>query len=345
MQPLIENIKGQGPYLVFLAVSFALCAAFMAVLLPLLRRLKAGQSIREDGPQAHLAKAGTPTMGGIAIILAVLAAVLLGIALKPLYDSEDRLMSSSPSALLSMAFVMLAYGAIGFFDDYIKVTKKHNEGLTAKQKFALQVLAAVIFAVWNGGARYMTVPFLGTFRMGRVFGILFEVFVMVAMTNGVNLTDGLDGLASSVTAAVALFFMLLAPRVALSESGIFAACTAGACLGFLLYNHHPAKVFMGDTGSLALGGGLAALAAVSGIEWALPIAGGIYVAEALSVIIQVFVFKTQNGRRFFRMAPLHHHFELGGWNEVKVVRVFTLVTAVLCCLAYLGLMIALARGV
>jgi phospho-N-acetylmuramoyl-pentapeptide-transferase len=147
-----------------------------------------------------------------------------------------------------------------------------------------------------------------------------------------------------VTAVVAAFFMLLAPRLVLSETGVMAACLCGACLGFLLYNHHPAKVFMGDTGSLALGGALAALAAVSCVEWALPIAGGIYVAEALSVIIQVFVFKTQNGRRFFRMAPLHHHFELGGWDEEKVVKVFTLVTAALCIVAYIGIMTALKRA-
>ncbi|MBR0139498.1 MAG: phospho-N-acetylmuramoyl-pentapeptide-transferase [Firmicutes bacterium] len=342
MQILIENIKGSCPYLAFLAASFALCALAMAALLPVLRRLKAGQSIREDGPQAHLAKAGTPTMGGIAMIAAVTACVIAGILIKPSYGGGPVI--SSVSSMLSMLFVMLAYGAIGFFDDYIKVTKKHNEGLTAKQKLALQILAAAVFAVWNGGAHYMVVPFLGTFRVGKVFGILFEVFVMVAMTNGVNLTDGLDGLAASVTAVAAAFFMLLAPRLVLSETGVFAACISGACLGFLLYNRHPAKVFMGDTGSLALGGGLAALAAVSCVEWALPIAGGIYVAEALSVIIQVFVFKTQNGRRFFRMAPLHHHFELGGWDEVKVVRVFTLVTAALCVIAYIGIMAALRRA-
>ena len=342
MTVFVENLKNIGPQAAYLAVSFGLCALLTYLLLPVLRRLKAGQAIREDGPKAHLAKAGTPTMGGLSMIMAVSLAVVIGMAASGVFERAGG-RAPKASVMASMLFVMLAYGAIGFFDDYIKVTKKHNEGLTAKQKFALQVLAGLIFAIWNGGARTMVVPFIGTFTMGPVLGIAFEVFVMVAMTNGVNLTDGLDGLASGVTAVVACFFMLLAPALASTETGCFAAALCGACLGFLLFNHHPAKVFMGDTGSLALGGALAALAAVSGIEWALPIAGGIYVAEALSVIIQVFVFKTQNGRRFFRMAPLHHHFELGGWKEVKVVKVFTLVTAVLCAAAYAGLIIA-GRG-
>lgn len=328
MELFKTNIAKSGSFLIILALAFAISALLMKGLLPVLKRLKAGQAIREDGPQAHLTKAGTPTMGGISIVLATVLASVVGGVIGADITVAD---------MLPMIFVMLAYSAIGFIDDYIKVTKKHNEGLTAKQKLALQVLTALIFAVWNGGAHEIIIPFIGSVSIGKVFGIIFEVFVMVAMTNAVNLTDGLDGLASSVTAVVALFFTLLAPAIAGSQTGFFAASMCGACLGFLIYNHHPAKVFMGDTGSLALGGGLAALAAASRIEWALPIAGGIYVAEALSVIIQVFVFKTQNGRRFFRMAPLHHHFELGGWSEVKVVTVFASITAVLCLICYVGL--------
>ena len=276
-------------------------------------------------------------MGGLALIAGIGVSLLIGgffrIGFQP---SENHIV-----ARLGLPFlVMLSYGIIGFVDDYIKVVRKHNEGLTAKQKLGLQLVVALVFAILNGGGGYMLIPFIGYCRIGGIFAILFEVFVMLAMTNAVNLTDGLDGLAASVTSVVALFFMLLAPSLLLSHTGYLAACIFGGCLGFLLYNRHPAKVFMGDTGSLALGRGLAAMAATSSAEWLLPVAGGIFVAEALSVIIQVFVFKTQNGRRFFRMAPLHHHFELGGWNEVKVVSVFTLVTAALCVIAFCGILVA-----
>lgn len=333
----MTNLKNIGPSLGYTAISFLLSAVLMQLLLPVLRRLKAGQSIREDGPQAHLAKAGTPTMGGLAIIAAAALTVVIGSVLRLGFQPEEN------HLLLDMGLpllVMIAYGVIGFIDDYIKVVKKHNEGLTPKQKLGLQILVGAVFAVLNHGDTFMLIPFIGYFHINSVLTIFFEIFVMIAMTNAVNLTDGLDGLAASVTSVVALFFMLLGPTLILKTTGYFSACMLGACLGFLIYNRHPAKVFMGDTGSLALGGGLAALAASSGVEWLLPIAGGIFVAEALSVIIQVFVFKTQNGRRFFRMAPLHHHFELGGWKEVKVVSVFTLVTAVLCVIAYFGIIIA-----
>ncbi len=299
--------------------------------IPLLQALKAGQSIREEGPQAHLAKAGTPTMGGIAMLLSMTVACLLAL-----------IAFGAGARILVILLVTLAYGGIGFADDYIKVVKKHNEGLTPKQKIVLQFGVAVLFGIYEvaGGHTSMIFPFIGRINMGW-FALPFIVFVMLAMTNAVNLTDGLDGLASSVTAVVAVFFVLICVnRFELgTESAYMAAAVAGACLGFLKHNHHPAKVFMGDTGSLALGGALAALAVSCGAELFLPIAGGIYVAEALSVIIQVYVFKTQNGRRFFRMAPLHHHYELGGWSEVKIVTVFSCVTAVLCLIAWLGLVV------
>ena len=332
--------------LFYTAAAFAFSAGAEAVLLPLLRKLKAGQAIREDGPQAHLAKAGTPTMGGIAMVFAVPAALLLGFALRIGFVSN---VYAKPEALqrvglhlLGPALVMLAYGAIGFVDDYIKVTKKHNEGLTPKQKLTLQILAALIFAVMEvKGGKEMIFPFVGRFIMPAWLAIPFEVFVIVAMTNAVNLTDGLDGLASSVTAVCSAFFALVFASVSGSAS-FNAAAICGACLGFLVFNHYPATVFMGDTGSLALGGGLAAMAASAGAEWFLPIAGLVYVAEALSVIIQVYVFKTQNGRRFFRMAPLHHHFELGGWKETKVVWMFVLAAAVSCLVALAGFCVAVA---
>jgi len=297
--------------------SGALSVLFTWLELPMLRRLKAGQSIREEGPQSHMVKSGTPTMGGIAIILAlVLSGLLFGF-------SKDMLLC---------VFVTLAYGAIGFIDDYIKVVKHRNLGLTGWQKIALQVATALVLAIYKSS--FGTEVFIPIWKHSVNFGWLyipFVVFVVVAMTNAVNLTDGLDGLASSVTAVAALCFALICS----GASMVFAAALCGACLGFLVFNHHPAQLFMGDTGSLALGGALAAIAILSGYELILPVAGGIYVLEALSVIIQVFVFKTQNGRRFFRMAPLHHHFELGGWSEVKVVCVFSVITGILAVISLL----------
>ncbi len=308
-----------------LGLSACLTMVLTGLEIPMLQRLKAGQSIREEGPQAHLAKAGTPTMGGLAMLLSLAVASLLAF-----------FAFGAGSKILVMLLVTLGYGAIGFADDYIKVVKKHNEGLTPKQKIVLQMLIAIIYAFYDYRmGRGMIFPFIGKLDLG-LFTIPFIVFVMLSMTNAVNLTDGLDGLASGVTAVVALFFAIICAVWFGTESAYFATAIMGACLGFLKYNHHPAKVFMGDTGSLALGAGLAALAIGCGAELYLPIAGGIYVAEALSVIIQVYVFKTQNGRRFFRMAPLHHHYELGGWSEVKIVTVFCLVTALLCVIAFFG---------
>ena len=300
-----------------LVVSFGLAVAGTALLLPFLRRLKAGQTEREDGPESHKVKNGTPTMGGLAIILAVLVTGLI---------------CSRNKDMLVCLGCMLGFGLIGFVDDFIIVVKKQNEGLTAIQKIVLQVIIAALVAAFRGSTSTMVyIPFVKTYADFGWFFYPFAVFVMVAMTNAVNLTDGLDGLASSVTAVVAFCFALLMGGTA----SLFSLCICGACLGFLVFNHHPAKLFMGDTGSLALGGALAAASIVSDYEFALPIAGGIYVAEALSVIIQVFVFKTQNGRRFFRMAPLHHHYELGGWKETKVVWVFTAVTVVLSVITLL----------
>ena len=299
-------------------IAFVLASIFTYFEIPLLKKLNAGQSIREEGPEAQRAKSGTPTMGGIAIILAVCIA---GIIYNPSLN------------MIAMCGVMLAYGAVGFIDDYIKVVKKRNLGLTAKQKLAFQILIAIIIAVIKGmQGTTVFIPFVKqSIDFGWVF-YPFVVFVMVAMTNAVNLTDGLDGLASSVTAVCALTFAM----ACIGDASAFAFCISGACIGFLMFNKHPAKLFMGDTGSLALGGALAACAIMSDLEFVLPIAGGIYVLEALSVIIQVVVFKTQNGRRFFRMAPIHHHFELGGWKETKVVLVFDLVTLILSVIAYLS---------
>ena len=305
--------------------TYALTAAAVPVLLPLLIRLKAGQSIREDGPAAHMAKSGTPTIGGLSFVFAIVIANLI--------------ISGVNSDTAAMLTGLLGYGAIGFADDYIKVVKKRNLGLTAIQKIVLQLAVAILISWYaSGSGTTIFIPFVKTtFDLGW-FYIPFMVFIFLAMSNSVNLTDGLDGLASSVTAVCAACFAVIGYAAGAGSMACFAASVCGGCLGFLLYNRHPAKLFMGDTGSMALGGALAAAAIVSGYELLLPIAGGIYVAEAVSVIIQVFVFKTQNGRRFFRMAPLHHHYELGGWEEVKVVRVFTLVTFALCLLALAGVL-------
>ena len=305
--------------------SYALTAVIVPVLLPLLVRLKAGQSIREEGPQAHMAKSGTPTIGGLAFIVAITVVSLA--------------ISGFEGEMLVMLGGLLGYGAIGFADDYVKVIKKRNLGLTAIQKIILQLLVAVLISWYaSKSGTSVFIPYFRTVLDLKWFYIPFMVFIFLAMSNSVNLTDGLDGLASSVTAVVAACFAVIGYAAGAGSMACFMAAVGGGCLGFLLYNRHPAKLFMGDTGSMALGGALAAAAIVAGYELLLPIAGGIYVAEALSVIIQVFVFKTQNGRRFFRMAPLHHHYELGGWSEVKIVRRFTLITLLLCVLALAGVL-------
>ena len=318
---------------IIFAADLVLGAVLEGLLLPLLRRLKAGQSIREDGPKEHLKKAGTPTMGGIAIIIPI---ALTGFALSRLYPQERY-------SFMWISLCALLYGLIGFVDDFIIVVKKNNEGLKPKQKLALQILVAVIYAISEYHYGHMVyVPFFGASVNLGLLTVPFLAFVMVAMTNAVNLTDGLDGLSSSVTIAAAAFFCWeffsgsSAPKDFAGSA--MAAAVMGSCAAFLLYNRHPAKVFMGDTGSLALGGAMAAIGIAMKLDLFLPIAGGIYVAEALSVIIQVYVFKTQNGRRFFRMSPLHHHFELGGMHETKVVRLFATLTLVFCLIA-LGLSI------
>ena len=309
-------------------VGTGLTAVFVPLLLPVLHRLKAGQTVRDEGPEAHKVKTGTPTMGGIAFIFAIVITALV--------------FGGFSADLLMMILGMLMFGLVGFIDDYIKVVKKRNLGLQAWQKIVLQLAFSLVIAFYalNNGGSEVFIPFA---KCRIDFGVLyipFAIFVVLAMTNAVNLTDGLDGLASSVTAIVSAAFTIVGYMVTNKNMSIFAAALMGGCVGFLVYNHHPAKLFMGDTGSMALGGALAALAIIGRYEFLLPIAGGIYVAEAMSVIIQVFVFKTQHGRRFFRMAPLHHHFELGGWSETKVVTIFTIITVIGCALAFLGLIVA-----
>lgn len=295
--------------LITILVAFVITAILGPVFIPVLRRIKAGQSIREDGPKAHQTKAGTPTMGGLMIILAVVITCI---------SMTIRQGVGSEMGILLVSFVLC--GLIGFCDDFIKVVKKRNLGLTALQKLIFQIVIAVILAVYQskvssfGTSIY--VPVVKEYIDLGWFYIPFVAFVLVAMVNAVNLTDGLDGLAGGCTAITALFLAITGAGIGYTSSSIFSAAIAGACFGFLLFNRYPAKVFMGDTGSLALGGALAAAAVMMNIELILPVAGGIFVAEVVSDIIQVVSFKTR-GKRIFRMAPLHHHFELGGWKRQK----------------------------
>ena len=307
-------------------IAFIITIIGTPILIPILRRIKAGQEIREEGPKSHHAKSGTPTMGGIAIIAAVIITCLTG------SNRLDR-------DMLIMLLAFVGFGALGFLDDFVKVTLKRNLGLTARQKLALQVLIAIGLAVYQSRVSVygttVIVPFINVYLDLGWFYIPFAAFVVVAMVNSVNLTDGLDGLASGVTFIVSLFLAIVGATYGFGSSTLFCAAIAGACVGFLFFNKHPAKVFMGDTGSLALGGGIAAAAIMMNIELIIPIVGGVYVAEALSVIIQVISFKT-TGKRVFKMSPLHHHFELSGWKETKVVAVFWFVTLLLCIVGLLG---------
>ena len=319
-----------GEYALIAAVAFAVSMLVTARMIPLLRHKQFGQFIREEGPQAHLSKAGTPTMGGIAFIIGITVAIVVSMFMK----------GSDTTGKIAILLSMFAFGAIGFLDDYNKVAKKQNEGLTPKQKLALQVIfgiALAIFMMVKEGTT-MLIPFFGKTVDFGILYIPFVVFIEVAMANAVNLTDGLDGLAASTSSIVACTFAIVGMTVHGGNEPMAVAGQAvfGALIGFLLYNHYPAKIFMGDTGSMALGGVLSAMAIVGHMEWLLPIAGLIYVIEALSVIIQVTYFKKTGGKRVFRMAPIHHHFELGGWHETKVVRVFCIFTMICCVIAFLS---------
>ena len=316
-----------------LVVSFVITAAAGRLLIPALRRLKAGQSIKEIGPTWHMTKQGTPTMGGVMFIIGI------GITILAL---GWRHMMAGEFAHLYVYLFALVFGAIGFIDDYQKVKHHHNTGLTALQKFALQLAAAVAFLCLMRLEGMLTpnlyIPFWNTHLVlpWPVY-LIFAAFVIVGTVNAVNITDGLDGLSTSVTIPVAVFFTVMAvvwPGFA--QLGTFSAAMVGGLAGFLLYNHYPAKVFMGDTGSLFLGGAVAALAFAYDMPLVLLLVGIVYICETLSDIIQVTYFKLTHGKRIFKMAPLHHHFEMCGWKETKVVAVFTAVSVIGCVIAYLA---------
>ncbi len=315
-----------------LVLAFVITALSGKFVIPFLTKLKFGQSILEIGPKWHMNKQGTPTMGGIMFILGMGAAtVLAGIPLMREGDFRH---------ILVLAF-SLVFGAIGFVDDYAKVVKKQNQGLTAMQKLVLQLAAGAAFL---SALRYLNdivpqifIPFTNvTLDLPWIVYLFIMMFVIVGAVNAVNLTDGIDGLASCVTIPVAVFFSVLAFAISNPGAGIFASALVGGLFGFLIYNFNPAKVFMGDTGSLFLGGAVCGLAMAFDMPLILLFVGVIYIAETLSVILQVGYFKLTHGKRLFKMAPLHHHFEMCGWSEKKLCLIFTLVTVIGCLIALWG---------
>ena len=315
-------------------LGFGAAALGGRALIPLLRRMKAGQSIKEIGPTWHMSKQGTPTMGGLMFILgSVLAVALLG--------WPDLLAGRFGGAFVLL--FALVFGVIGYIDDYMKVKKHENTGLTAPQKFLLQLAAAILFTVLMRNHGYLSpvlyIPFLDVnLALPWPAYMVFAAFVMVGTVNAVNITDGIDGLAAGVTIPVMAFFTALAWYWQHAEVGLFSGALLGGLCGFLIYNFHPAKVFMGDTGSLFLGGAVCGLAFALDVPLVLVPVGIIYIAETLSDIIQVGYFKLTHGKRIFRMAPLHHHLEMGGWSEVKLFCVFSGITLVMCVLTFLGVM-------
>lgn len=309
-----------------LLISFAVSVILGPVIIPFLKKLKVGQTVRDDGPKTHLKKSGTPTMGGILIIISMTVTSML-------YVKECR-------KIVPVLFLTLGFALIGFLDDYIKVVLRRSMGLRAWQKMLLQIVVTGVFAYYmvnmSGISLAMRIPFFeGHYIDFGALNIPMLFLVVIGCVNGTNFTDGLDGLVSSVTVLTATFFSVAAIGM---QSGIYpAACAAaGALLGFLLFNVHPASVFMGDTGSLALGGFLAASAYIMQMPLFLPIVGFVYVAEVLSVILQVIYFKLSGGKRLLKMAPLHHHFELSGFTENQIVTCFSIITALLCLAALCG---------
>ena len=316
--------------LIIAAISFVIAVVITKMEIPFLRR-KAGQNIREEGLKSHYSKAGTPSMGGISIIIATCVSALIGLALA----HDARIVS-----LLIILLVFVGFGFVGFLDDYLKVIKKQNEGFKVKPNFAVQMIIAiafgVIFRMISDQGSLVYIPGFDTYVDFGILYVPFIVFAVLAMTNAVNLTDGLDGLAGGVTALVAAAFVIAGLTFSRMPNGImsdqipgivFFAALCGGCLGFLVFNKNPAKIFMGDTGSLALGGGVAAAAIVMKLELLLLIIGLLYVIEALSVVMQVGYFKMTHGKRIFKMAPIHHHFEMCGMKETQVVKMFWAFTA------------------
>ena len=314
-----------------IALSIAFCV--MLLISPkginILHRMKFGQEVRDDGPQTHLKKQGTPTMGGILFLIAISIGIL------PFIGEVSGLL---PAYLLGLGF-----GIVGFVDDYLKVVKHQSEGFNPKQKMASQIVISLLYIAflyfYSGRANDFLLPFVK--ETSWSLGILFfpvSLFIITATDTGANFTDGIDGLCSSVTAVI-VFFLFLVDRIILggAELGALPGAVLGGLLGFLCFNAHPAKVFMGDTGSLALGGFVVAMAIQTGTALYIPLFAFVYFMEVLSVIMQVTYFKMTHGKRIFKMAPIHHHFELLGWSETQVVTVFTIITILACFITGLAL--------
>lgn len=322
---MLENTSSS----LVLVISSLMAITLGPIIIPKLSNLGIGQSIRKEGPKSHLKKEGTPTMGGIIILLSIiLSSIVFG---KSLITKNIAIILVS----------ILGFGLIGFIDDYLIVVRKDNQGLTESQKILFQTILAVIIAfIYSYNDELGTsliIPFVKYkyLNLGWLY-LPFMTFVIVGTVNSVNLTDGLDGLASGVTVIVMLFFSLIALQWGVKDIETISLIILGSCLGFLFHNFYPAKVFMGDTGSLALGGAVASIAMVLKLPLIIPIVGGIYLVEALSVIIQVLSFKIRK-KRVFLMAPLHHHFEHKGWKETKVVQVFWFISGVLGVIGYYAL--------
>ncbi|MFJ7728933.1 phospho-N-acetylmuramoyl-pentapeptide-transferase [Neobacillus sp. NPDC097160] len=296
-------------------MGFLISVLLSPIFIPFLRRLKFGQSIREEGPKSHQKKSGTPTMGGLMILFSIIITTLVMIG---------KYSEQTPVTAFLLLFVTFGFGLLGFLDDFIKVVLKRNLGLTSKQKLLGQIIISVIFYLifkQTGQSTEIKLPF-GDYSIDLGWSYVFLIiFWLVGFSNAVNLTDGLDGLLSGTSAIAFGAFAVLAWNQNNFEIAVFSVAVVGAVLGFLVFNAHPAKVFMGDTGSLALGGAIAAIAILTKLEILLIIIGGVFVIETLSVILQVASFKT-TGKRIFRMSPLHHHYELVGWSEWRVVVTF-----------------------
>lgn len=307
-------------------IGFLIVIILGPIFIPMLARFKFGQTVRDEGPQSHLAKNGTPTMGGVMMIVAILITGLTRAKIS--------------QGLIVGLICIVGFGFVGFLDDFIKIKMKRSLGLKAYQKIILQFALALYIAYYqysaSPSATQLVIPFTNHIINLGIWYIPFMMIFIIGTVNAVNLTDGLDGLASGVTLIVSCFFVLFAVSISNSDVAILAAATAGACLGFLGFNSYPAKVFMGDTGSMALGGAVVAFATLTNSPLLIVIVGFIYLAEALSVMIQVTYFKLTHGKRIFKMAPLHHHFEQCGWPETRVVFVFWIITVVLCWIGVLA---------
>ncbi len=305
-------------------------------IIPYLKKLKYGQTIKEIGPSWHKNKQGTPTMGGLMFIAGIVIAVFVGYISMYISSGAQAMNLIETTKLFAGLCMALAFAIMGYWDDYIKVAKKRNLGLTAKQKLLIQTIIAVgyLAALHFVGAisTIVDIPFIGQFNFGFMY-YPFMVFLIVGFVNATNLTDGVDGLASSVTCVVGVAFFVFIQKLQIEYMGLLALALSTACIGFLIWNFHPAKVFMGDTGSMFLGGVVVSLAFGINMPLILLLVGIIYLIEAFSVILQVISFKT-TGKRIFKMSPIHHHFEMSGYSENKIVALFSFVTAIFCAIAY-----------